>query len=271
MSFRNRSALLLTPDCTYTACLPVRSDQSIVQLYAQAGSYLLIVLDLAKVTAATLHNTCRCHDLQCTLHRFARVLPSAVSFSPDTRGIHTESLARDLPPVSWWAFAAAMSKVLLPQCGYSLSVGAIQVSVCFMQALTDALMSGHLGGAGLDVHWVVSASTQFLRHALALAVYSTESNSKLPPALLMETVCAKMPSLCVAQFQCILNQHAMLCQFAIAHVLLLKGCKQACCMLRWSCIAAVYVLLLASQSTNTGAPAGPPEDMVLAASDASLL
>lgn len=25
-----------------------------------------------------------------------------------------------------------------------------------MQALTDALMSGHLGGAGLDVHWVVS-------------------------------------------------------------------------------------------------------------------
>lgn len=25
-----------------------------------------------------------------------------------------------------------------------------------MQALTDALLSGHLGGAGLDVHWVVS-------------------------------------------------------------------------------------------------------------------
>lgn len=26
-----------------------------------------------------------------------------------------------------------------------------------MQALAEALMSGHLGGAGLDVHWVVSA------------------------------------------------------------------------------------------------------------------
>lgn len=26
----------------------------------------------------------------------------------------------------------------------------------FMQALTEALLSGHLGGAGLDVHWVVS-------------------------------------------------------------------------------------------------------------------
>lgn len=32
------------------------------------------------------------------------------------------------------------------------------VSLCWMQALTDALMSGHLGGAGLDVHWVVSAA-----------------------------------------------------------------------------------------------------------------
>lgn len=28
-----------------------------------------------------------------------------------------------------------------------------------MQALTDALLSGHLGGAGLDVHWVVSHCT----------------------------------------------------------------------------------------------------------------
>ncbi len=26
---------------------------------------------------------------------------------------------------------------------------------CWVQALTEALTSGHLGGAGLDVHWVV--------------------------------------------------------------------------------------------------------------------
>ncbi len=32
---------------------------------------------------------------------------------------------------------------------------------CWVQALTEALTSGHLGGAGLDVHWVV----RFLGHS----------------------------------------------------------------------------------------------------------
>ncbi len=32
---------------------------------------------------------------------------------------------------------------------------------CWVQALTEALTSGHLGGAGLDVHWVVC----FLGHS----------------------------------------------------------------------------------------------------------
>ena len=39
-----------------------------------------------------------------------------------------------------------------------LKMDASRVSICLMQALTEALMSEHLGGAGLDVHWVVSTS-----------------------------------------------------------------------------------------------------------------
>ena len=50
-----------------------------------------------------------------------------------------------------------------------------------MQALTEALMSGHLGGAGLDVHWVVSISTQVRIHVQDAAnLFGTAAPYVLP-------------------------------------------------------------------------------------------
>ena len=45
--------------------------------------------------------------------------------------------------------------------------GAFETSThCWVQALTEALTSGHLGGAGLDVHWVVCFPGQHSTSAL---------------------------------------------------------------------------------------------------------
>ena len=48
---------------------------------------------------------------------------------------------------------------------------------CVTQALTDALMSGHLGGAGLDVHWVVSICHSQLHHVIVSLHYKNSEQT----------------------------------------------------------------------------------------------